>query len=82
MLAVAKVGPAHRRYFELRLLPRIVARRCPIDRSVRNFIRRKRTGRSQRECSLEQNVRFVPVELILDIHLVAFSSQAVYLHKL
>ena len=70
MLAVAQVGPAQRRHFKPGLLPAVVACRRPLDRAVGNLIRGHGAGRSQREGSLEQHVRLVPVDVVDDIDLI------------
>ena len=82
MLAVAQVGPAHGGNFKLRLLPTVVAGGRPINGSVRNFVGGKGAGGGERKGGLEEDVRLVPVDLVVDVHLIAFSREAKCLDEL
>jgi len=81
VLAVAQVGPAHGGNFKLRLLPTVVA---VVGRSMfrKEFRRWQRAGGGERKGGLEEDVRLVPVDLVVDVHLIAFSREAKCLDEL
>ena len=69
MLAVAQVGPALRGHFKLRLLPTVVAGGGALDGAIGDFVGGEGARGGKREGSFEQDVRFMPVELVVDIDL-------------
>ena len=82
VLAVAKIGPAHGGYFELRLLPGVVAGGGAVDGAVGNFVGGEGAAGCEREGGLEEDVRFVPVEFVVDVDLIAIGCKAEGLHEL
>src|ERR1700733_1521826 len=82
MLRVAKVGPAQSRYFKLRLLPGVIARCCAFNASVGNFICGFVAGCGQWECSLQQDMSLVPIEVIYNVYLIGTGIKCNVLYKL
>ncbi len=69
-----KVGPAHGGDFELCFFPRVVAGGGPVDGAVGDFVGGKRPVGGYGEGSLEQDVGLVPVDVVLDVDLVALEA--------
>ncbi len=69
VLAVAEIGPAHGGYFELRFLPGVVAGGGAVDGAVGDFVGGEGAAGCEREGGLEEDVRFVPVDFVVDVDL-------------
>ena len=82
MLAVTQIRPAQRRHLELGIFPTVVPRRRPLDRTVRNLVRSLAAGGGQGKRCLEQNVRFMPVDVVDHIHSIDAVVKRDVLHEL
>ena len=69
-----KIGPAHGGDFELGLFPRVIACGWPVDGAVGNLVGGKRPVSCDGEGCLEQDVGLVPVDVVLDVDLVALKA--------
>src|SRR4051795_9323111 len=81
MLTVAEVSPAHGRDFKLGFFPAVVAGGRPVDGPVWNLVSGEVAASSKRECRLKKDVRLMPIDLVVDIHHVAFGAEGESLYE-
>src|SRR6202451_4559557 len=82
MLAIAQVGPAHSGHFKARFFEAVVARSRPLNRSIGNLVGSIGAGGSEGKSGLQQDMGFVPVNVVGDQHLVAAGQKRELLNKL
>ena len=82
MLPIARIGPAQRRNFKPRLLETIIPSSRASNRSIGNFVGRLSATRRQRKCYLQQNMSFMPVDIIADHRMIGACIENDILHKL
>ena len=70
MFAVAEIGPLLRGNFKLGFFPTVIAGGGAFDGAVGDFVGREGTAGGQREGGFEQDVGFVPVDVVVDVDLV------------
>ena len=67
MFAVAEIGPLLRGNFKLGFFPTVIAGGGAFDGAVGDFVGREGTAGGQREGGFEQDVGFVPVDVVVDV---------------
>jgi hypothetical protein len=81
LLRVAEVGPAQGGHFELGGLPAVVARGGTLDGAVGDFVGGVGAGCGEREGGLEEDVGFVPVDVVVDDDGVGVGGEGDVLHE-
>src|SRR5579872_1219381 len=66
VLTIAEISPTDSRHLEFRCFPTVVPCSGAVDRTVGNFIGSFGAGSSERKGCLQQNMRFMPVNIIAD----------------
>src|SRR5271170_1860484 len=82
VLAVVQIGPAQRRNFELRLIPAVVAGGWAFDAAVWDFVGGLIAGRCQRKGRFQQDVVFMPINVVDDVDLIRAGGKLYLLHEL